>query len=774
MIVLLLVAVVSLVGIFVAAPLFEFVAGVLLLTPLLKFFLGYLLEMGGMSVVGGAAEQGFYFFCFGLVVWMARLFFGARGKEHKLSLNDWLPLMAFSAVFVVAYALCMQWREFYALGERLRDYALIASAIDSPVVPKEPWMEGYGLNYYVFWYRFAAMLSSVLAMDTWNVYHSIVAFSLALYGAAVFQVVRVVLGGNRILAWCAAVGIPFLPNVAGMLILKHPRGEGFSHDEGWWGPSRVIVGSITEFPAWSFILGDAHPHYLNLATFSILLLFFYRIVTSNISIGYRLYHGIFMVLAGVFFLIGSNAWEVPMWGGMALMTVLLCLVLDKHAFSKMTNQILKVGSQDNLKTVSDLFRQIVSLVVVGVGAFLVVTNWSSWGAFKLSFVVIVACLFAYFTSPFRIAVNPSALGTKVRREDIGCTIFWIGLLVALKLSSSHIRPEGGGSLTFVGNEVPVTTTLELFVHWGWQLALLAIGSLVLRVWSIGTVLMAIFLGCTLLYDKGALFLYALIGIQLVRIVELREESVSWKDIFGEALVICSLGLILLPEFVFLNDSYGGDNERMNTIFKIYTTSWALVSLAVVYIWQKVIRMRAGSSSIFVRGYTLLGLWIIGISLIVGGVSFYAHTLPRRFVKSDAQFGTEGLSDVERKFSGSAEIIRDLRNRPYGRVLEAQGKPYSFTSFVSTLAGQPAYLGWSNHVGLLTRERGEIARREKITKEIYTHQDCLKRQQVALQEKIAYIVVGDLEQTQHRDVNNLDFSCMKVLKRAKNYVLYKVS
>ena len=101
MIVLLLVAVVSLVGIFVAAPLFEFVAGVLLLTPLLKFFLGYLLEMGGMSVVGGAAEQGFYFFCFGLVVWMARLFFGARDKEHKLSLNDWLPLMAFSAVFAV-------------------------------------------------------------------------------------------------------------------------------------------------------------------------------------------------------------------------------------------------------------------------------------------------------------------------------------------------------------------------------------------------------------------------------------------------------------------------------------------------------------------------------------------------------------------------------------------------------------------------------------------------------------------------------------------------
>lgn len=774
MIVLLLVAVVALVGVFIALPLFEFVAGALLLTPLLKFFLAYVLERAGISIVGGAAEQGFYIFCFALIVLAAYQLFGPRTKEHKIRLNDWLPLVAFSVVFITAYTLCMQWREFYALGERLRDYALIASAIDSPVVPKEPWMEGYGLNYYVFWYRFAAMISSILAMDTWNVYHTLVAFALALYGAAVFQVVRVVLGGGRVLASCAAVGVPFLPNVAGMLILKHPRGEGFSHDEGWWGPSRVIVGSITEFPAWSFILGDAHPHYLNLATFSILLLFFYRIVTSDKSVGYRLYHGIFMVLAGVFFLVGSNAWEVPMWGGMAVMIVSLSLILDKRAFSKLGDQLSRIDNQDSLKTISDFVRQLVALVVVAGGLCLVAINWPSWGIVKISFVLFVACLFAYFTSPFKLVVPRLTAGTKIRRIDLGLTLLWLGLLVALRLSSNHIKPDGGGDLTFVRSEVPVTTTVELFVHWGWQLALLAIGSLALRAWSLGTALMAIFLGCTLLYDKGALFVYALIGIQLVRVVELREENVSWRDIFGEALVISSLGLILLPEFVFLNDSYGGDNERMNTIFKIYTTSWALVSLAVVYIWQKVIRIRLDSGSIFVRGYTLVGLWMIGISLTVGAFSFYAHTLPMRFVSSDAQFGTEGLSDVERKFPGSAEIIRDLRDRPYGRVLEAQGKPYSFTTFVSTLAGQPAYLGWANHVGLLTREREEITRRESITKDIYMNQDCLKRQQVALQEKIAYIVVGNLEQSQYQDINSRDFSCMKVLKREKNYVLYKVS
>jgi uncharacterized membrane protein len=148
-------------------------------------------------------------------------------------------------------------------------------------------------------------------------------------------------------------------------------------------------------------------------------------------------------------------------------------------------------------------------------------------------------------------------------------------------------------------------------------------------------------------------------------------------------------------------------------------------------------------------------------------------MPRRIVTSDARYGYDGLSDVERRFPGSASIIRDLRERPYGRVLEAQGRPYSFTTFVSTLAGQPAYLGWSNHVGLLTRERGEISRRERITKEIYTQPDCLQRQQKALQEKIAYIVVGSLEREQFAEAASTDFSCMTRLKNDRKYQLYRV-
>lgn len=764
-----LIAVAAFVGMFIAVPLFEFVVASLLLTPLLKFFLAYLLLQIGSSIEGSGAEQAFYIFSFGLISFSAYQIFGPRKKQNSLTLDDWLPLGALSVIFTLAYGLCMQWSEFYAMGERLRDYALIASAFDSPVTPKEPWMEGYGLNYYVFWYRFTAMMGSVLHMEVWEAYHGIVAFALALYGAALFQVVRVVLGGGRVLAWCAAVGIPFIPNVAGMLTLKHVLGEGFSPDEGWWGPSRVIIGSITEFPAWSFLLGDAHPHYLNLATFSLLLLFFYRIVTQHTSIISRIYHGVFMVLAGVFFLVGSNAWEVPMWGGMAALIVALRLMLTDNVFAKLRGRSL-VGDTEG---VGDLFRQITAGGVLLAAVVVVVRYSSDLSWFEIALTGVVAVVFAYLTCPLHIVKPALFSGRKLPNVDIALTFFWILLLIALKLSSQHIKPEGGGELTFVREKIPVTTTLELLAHWGWQLGLLTIGSIAIRKWCLSTAFMVLFLGGALLFDKGALFIYALIGVQLVRIIELRSEQVSWRDVFGEALVIGSLGLILLPEIVFLNDSYGGDNERMNTIFKIYTTTWALISLSVVYVWRRFMAVRLASQSFVVRGITIIQLWGVVLILIAGSTAFYMHTMPRRIVTSDARYGYDGLSDVERRFPGSASIIRDLRERPYGRVLEAQGRPYSFTTFVSTLAGQPAYLGWSNHVGLLTRERGEISRRERITKEIYTQPDCLQRQQKALQEKIAYIVVGSLEREQFAEAASTDFSCMTRLKNDRKYQLYRV-
>jgi uncharacterized membrane protein len=624
-----------------------------------------------------------------------------------------------------------------------------------------------------------------------------ISISMALYGAVIFQIIRVVLGGTTLLASLGALFIPFGPNVAGMLILSRDKQGNFITDPGWWGPSRVIQGAIDEFPAWSFVLGDAHPHYLNLVTFPFLLLVLYRVITSSASVARKIVQTTLFTVGGVLFLLGSNAWEVPMWGGAVVILVATAMIMFKIglptslvsvSFARDGSITLPEGDDRSLSDhrYSDLFKQFAALMVpfVALAVLLIRRAYVTW--FQIGLVLACVVAFEILFFPGKLSLSNPFKGERKSgkahktggfgKKEVVWSVFWVLLFVALGLSSSHIQSEGG-KLDFVRSPIPVTTTAELFAHWGTQLAVIALSTLLLHSFSLHLVMMAAFLGCTLLFDKGALFIYALIGLQLVRLLSPREKGVTWKDVFGEGLLIISLGLVLLPEVVFLNDAYGPEIERMNTIFKIYTTSWALLGLSAFYLFGLVWEKRSKQLEAIAPGFSMLaGVMLIG-TLAFGTWRFYDHVYPMRKMDG-SDFGREGLGLANRKYPGSGEIIRALRKQPYGRTLETQGGPYSFTSFVSTLAGQPAYLGWANHVNLLLKENegvkaGEIGRREKVTEQFYKETNCLARRDLASREQIRYVVVGAKERERYAELGSLDFSCFTKLAEKEQYTLYRV-
>jgi uncharacterized membrane protein len=768
---LLLVALLTVVGTTIAAPLFEFVFGALLLIPVVRFLLAWALLQVGYADSSTLVSWILYLISFGAVTGFAYKVFGKRAG--KVARTDLYPVIFFAVVFCVAYALCMRWPDFIDLGERLRDYSMLASSIDSPVIPKEPWMDGIKLNYYVYWYRFGNLLSTVLGMATWEAYHALLSFSMALYAAVIFQIVRVILRGGVGVATMAGFFIPFGANVAGILCLKRSeQGFGFEPDNGWWGPSRVIKGAIDEFPAWSFVLGDAHPHFLNIAALPFFVLLLYRIVASTQPTLFRMSQAGLFVLGAALFLKASNAWEVPMWLG----TVGCIGVLAGFFF---------LGSNNPLKT--SYLKDVATSQLVKAGLGLVVLLACLIGLVRyhnpekpLASVVVLVIGLGFFLMSFPAALIPRGLVSRVKsvRPNVMWSAFWVVVFGTLWLSGHHIVPPEQIPPRFVRQPTQVTTTAELFMHWGVQLGFLTLGSLLLLRLSAQTVVLAGFLGLSLLYDKAALFIYCIMAFQVVRFLADKEsgQDGGWGRVFEDALIVSGLVLILTPEIVFLDDSYGPEIDRMNTIFKLYTTAWGLLGIGAVSVMIRTLKKYEPLVAEYGKAFPIAVGGVIAVGLCFGFSKFYSHTVPMRQNGSqDPTFEAklEGLGEANRWHRGSADIIRALRQLPKGRALEAQGRAYSYTAFVSTLSSQPSYLGWTNHINLLNKVYGESSRRENVTKQFYNENDCAARKEIARKEQISYIVVGTLEEKAYPGARGRDYSCFASVIKSGDYALYQI-
>ncbi|MEY4669077.1 MAG: hypothetical protein RL518_1776 [Pseudomonadota bacterium] len=768
---LLLVALLTVVGTVIAAPLFEFVIGTLLLIPVGRFLLGWCLLQVGFDSSSGVVSALLYLLSFGAITGFAYTVFGKRAE--RVAKREFYPIVFFAVVFCIGYALCMRWPDFIDLGERLRDYSMLASSIDSPVAPKEPWMDGIKLNYYVYWYRFGNLLSVVLGMQTWEAYHALVAFSISLYAAVIFQIVRVILGGGVGVAAMAGLFIPFGANVAGMLCAKRSeQGYGWEPDNGWWGPSRVVQGAIDEFPAWSFVLGDAHPHFLNIAALPFFLLILYRILTSTGGVLFRFSQAGVFVVGAALFLKASNAWEVPMWLG----TVACVAVLAGFFF---VNRISVSGSLSA--------NQVKPFELIKGGLGVLILLASLWAIYRyhnpespLTSFILLAVGVGFFVISFPWAVLPTTGVPQLMklRPHKGWVAFWVILFVTLWLSGQHIVPPDKIPAKFVRQPTQVTTTAELFMHWGIQLSFLAVGSLLLLRLSTQTVILAGFLGLSLLYDKAALFIYCVMALQVVRCIADKEKGAElpWARVFEDALIVSGLILILTPEIVFLDDSYGPEIDRMNTIFKLYTTAWGLLGLGAVSVTTRALKRYEYLVADYGKAFPIAVGGVIAVGLAYGCSKFYFHTVPMRQNGSlDPTFEAmlEGLGEANRWHKGSADAIRALRKLPKGRVLEAQGRAYSYTGFVSTLSSQPSYLGWANHINLLNKVYGDVSRRESLTKQIFNEGDCGARKELARAEKIRYIVVGTLEEKAYPGARGKDYSCFASVVQSGDYAVYQI-
>lgn len=197
-------------------------------------------------------------------------------------------------------------------AEKYMDFAFLnmLSRTDS-MPPADPWMTGETINYYYFGYLAFANLVRIVPLPSYISYNLCIAtiggMAFALTAAVVVQIT-----GRWALAPLGGAMSALLGNLDGFLqVIEKGRLRGMDY----WRSSRVVADgdTINEFPFFSTIHGDLHPHFIVLPvgiTFLALLLDDYWNARNDRGSAHRVaMHALLAFILGA--MIAISPWEFP-------------------------------------------------------------------------------------------------------------------------------------------------------------------------------------------------------------------------------------------------------------------------------------------------------------------------------------------------------------------------------------------------------------------------------------------------------------------------------
>ena len=231
------------------------------------------------------------------------------------------------------------------------------------------------------------------------------------------------------------------------------------------------------------------------------------------------------------------------------------------------------------------------------------------------------------------------------------------------------------------------------------------------------------------------------------------EAVSVPDLFAVIMGLCAIGLILIPEIVYVRDIYENGNARANTMFKLTYQAYILFGMTMGY---GIYRMLVVSKQKIIRIFSGIGLFVL-----IWTVGYFGKSVDSWFGKAvHSWFGEvwnpsnyQGLNAttfLETDFPQDAAAIRWLKDNIEGSpvVLEANGDSYTGYERVSATTGLPTVLGWYVHEWLWRNNVPDLNEKSADIQTIYTSTDEEKVKELIQRYDISYIFVGGQEKEKY--------------------------
>jgi YYY domain-containing protein len=703
-------------------------------------------------------------------------------------------------------------------GEKFMEIAFLNAILRSPKFPPlDPWLSGFAISYYYFGYVMMALmtrLSGVPAGVGFDLYDALL-FALTAVGSfgVVYNLIAANLrrkagnvaggaGTSQSLSFglLGALLVTFMGNLEGLLEALHSRGllsqtfwewvaipnlasapvSGSFYPGGnnwlwWWRASRVLndldlngtpVGaqSITEFPFFSFLLGDNHPHVLALPFVLLGIALAFNLLLRQIGQArIRLdsvqesgedlvdvrpgrpawWNPVGLSLGGDWYLfllyavaLGAlaflNTWDFPIYLGLTLLAYLLGEILRERQFDR-------------------------ALIVRGIvlGVAWLVTAILIYIFFYISFSSQASGVVPYVFPPTRL---PQYL------VIFGVFIFILGWFLVAYARTQSRRGAAVWSLSLRGWLGVMLVTLGVFALVLLVAALSDVGRQLLGGAVANPLLQAALGGRTLsealrtalgyrLRDPWLfLLLSALISLVvangIARLRQADEEQpdsdlqpsiFSAVDYFVFLLIFTGLCLTLSTEFLYLRDSFG---VRMNTVFKFYYQAWVMLGCASAYAAWWLTRRAAGVLSSLSRN----AFTAFATLLILGGMVYTFLSIYSRVEGFRSPPNLDGASAVARSHPDDWAAIQWLQANVTGSpvILEAPGKSYNYEGRISAFTGLPAVLGWALHEGQWRGTYTEQGLRETDIRTIYTTNDTSLALELLQKYDVRYIILGSPE------------------------------
>lgn len=583
--------------------------------------------------------------------------------------------------------------------EKFMDYGFMQAMMRSDVLPaKDIWYSQGTINYYYGGQYFAVFLTRLTGSRVEVTYNLMRTFVAAMAFVLPFSLIRQMLGDriktkntgrNKYFPTVAGVTAGVAVSIAGngyfivyrCLLPLINKLRGITTEVSYWFPNATrYIGyrpvnendkTISEFPSYSFILGDLHAHVVNVM--------------------------FVLLVIGLLY-----AWMKE------------TLRKDRRELTERM-KAEQGDTSEQLRSDVSWKKHLLSPHLILVSILLGMFQWSNYWDFVIYFVVTGAVVL------FANIIQLKGKAVKVIKITFlqAVEVIVISYLVVLPFTIKFETMVQGVALAQYHSML-----YQLAVIWGLPVMI--------------TLLLIITVLTEVLKKKEKTSFHRFLA------------GIAIPDLFAVLAGLCAIGLVFLPEVVYVRDIYEQGYARANTMFKLTYQAYILFGLVMGYAIYRLLLIS--------RQKVLKTLAGLGLLLLIWTVGYFGDAVYSWFgeVWNPSEYqGLDAEGYLETDFSEDAQAIYWLKDNVEGSpvVLEANGDSYTGYERVSASTGLPTVLGWYVHEQLWRNDVEDLNQKSADIQNIYTWNSEELVRNLLEHYDVSYIFVGSKEREKYGDALN---------------------